>query len=326
VPDAATLSPVTSRNYADNIIRTGSKNELLMHDIKGEEHIELKQGNPDKPFNLMRLDANSAGHEIKMACMLGAMEFYAKQTTKIEAGDSITQTHGNDRTETVENSHKLTTKNKEIHYQSATDQTHSARDNIKHKADKNVEHKSGAATQWRVSRNHIVTVKQGDQIIKIENGSLKIQAAKAISIKGQGGGSIKIGQNGGGIEIDAGGNVKLYGKAVTLTGNSGVKIKGQVSYGSGAGSLSLAALAPLAVSNIPWMTAPNAPVDESLKDLVIKINDQFCNQFANHKALFDGTAYTLTTDLGDARKGKISDMQIEEKQLKIARKFDLSFE
>ena len=227
-----------------------------MHDIKGEEHIELKQGDPEKPFNLMRLDANSAGHVVKLACMLGAMEFYAKQTMKTEAGGSITQIHGNDRTETVENSHKLTTKNKEIHYQAATDQTHSAQDNITHKADKNIEHKSAAATQWRVSRNSIITVKQGDQIVKIDNGNLKIQAAKAISIKGSGSGSIKIGQGGAGIEVDAGGNVKLYGKQVTISGGNGVKLKGQVSYTIGAGgSLSPKALPPLDASHVPFVTA-----------------------------------------------------------------------
>ena len=109
LPNPSTLSPVTSRNFGDNIIRTGGRNELLMHDIKGAEHIELKQGDYDRPFNLMRLDANSAGHSIKFACTLGAMEIYAKQTMKVEAGDSITQTHGNDRTETIENTHTLTT-------------------------------------------------------------------------------------------------------------------------------------------------------------------------------------------------------------------------
>jgi type VI secretion system secreted protein VgrG len=257
--DPSNLSPVTSNNYGDNIIRTKGKNELVMHDIKGEEHIELKQGDYDKPFNLMRLDANSAGHSVKFATTFGAMQVYAKQTMKTEAGDSITQTHGNDRTETVENSHSLTTKNKDILYQSATDQTHSAQDNITHKADKNIEHKSAETTQWRVSRNSVITIKQGDQIIKIDNGSLKIQAAKAINIKGTGSGSIKIGQNGGGLEIDAGGNVKLYGKAVTISGGSGVKLKGQVSYGAGSGSLSASALAPLAVSEMPKLADTGGP-------------------------------------------------------------------
>ncbi|MDO8989133.1 MAG: type VI secretion system tip protein TssI/VgrG [Sideroxyarcus sp.] len=254
LPDPSTQSPVTSRNFGDNIMRTKGKNELLMHDIKGEEHIELKQGDYDRPFNLMRLDANSAGHLIKFATTLGAMEVYAKKTSKTEAGDSITQTHGNDRNETVENSHKLTTNKKDIHYQAATDQTHSAQDNITHKADKNIEHKSGAATQWRVSRDSIVTIKQGDQIVKIDNGSLRIQATNGISIKGTGMGSIKIGQSGAGIEIDAGGNVKMYGKAVTISGGNGVKLKGQVSYAIGAGgSLSPKALAPLTLESVPYV-------------------------------------------------------------------------
>jgi type VI secretion system secreted protein VgrG len=248
LPNPATQSPVTSRNYGDNILRTGGKNELLMHDIQDEEHIELKQGDYDKPFNLMRLDANSAGHSIKFACTLGAMEVYAKQTMKVEAGDSITQTHGNNRTESIEDSSTLTTKNKDIHYQSATDQNHSASQNISHKAEKNIEHKSTETTQWRVSRDSIITIKQGDQIIKIDNGELHIQAAKGINIIGKGGGSIKIGQKGAGIEITAGGDVKLFGKKVTIDGKDGVKIKGKVEYkiGSG-GSLSPKALVPLEI-------------------------------------------------------------------------------
>ena len=251
VPNPATQSPVTSRNFGDNIIRTGGKNELVMHDIRDEEYIELKQGDYDRPFNLMRLDANSGGHSIKFACTLGAMEVYAKQTMKVEAGDSITQTHGNDRTETIENSHSLVTNNKDIHYQSATDQSHHAGQNIIHQAEKNIEHKSAENTQWRVSRDASITIKQGNQIIKIDNGSLHIQAAQGISITGTGSGSIKIGQSGAGIEITSGGDVKLYGKQVTIDGANGVKLKGKVNWEIGAGgSLSPAALAPLTISPI----------------------------------------------------------------------------
>ena len=246
LPNPATQSPVTSRNFGDNIIRTGGKNELLFHDIKDEEYIELKQGDHDRPFNLMRLDANSGGHSIKFACTLGAMEVYAKQTMKVEAGDSITQTHGNDRTETIENSHHLTTKNKDIHYQSATDHTQHAQQNIVHHADKNIEHRSAEHTRWRVSRNAIITIKQGNQIIKIDNGSLHIEAAQGIKITGTGSGSIRIGQSGAGIEIDAGGKVSMFGKTVTLEGKNGVKFKGKVNYEIGAGgSLSPTALVPL---------------------------------------------------------------------------------
>jgi type VI secretion system secreted protein VgrG len=176
------------------------------------------------------------------------MEVYAKQTMKVEAGDSITQTHGNDRTETVENSHHLTTRNKDIHYQSATDQAHHAGQNIRHHADKNIEHKAAENMQWRVSRHASITIKQGNQIIKIENGSLNIQAAQAIKITGTGSGNIKIGQSGAGIEIDAGGNVKLFGKQVTIDGANGVKLKGKVNWEIGAGgSLSPTALAPLLI-------------------------------------------------------------------------------
>ena len=70
---------------------------------------------------------------------------------------------------------------------------------------------------------------------------------------------------------------------------------------------------------------PDAPPPEGLHDIVININDQFLNQYAQHKTLFDGMTYTLTSDLGEVRTGTISNQKIEENQLKISRSFDLQF-
>ena len=228
LPNPETPSPINSDNPAQNRMRTASDNEWLLDDTTDQEKIELKQGDVDQPFNLFRLDANSEGHKIRLACTYGALAVYAKKTMLIDAGDTITQTHDNDRTELVENQSSLTTKNKDIYAQAATDHVHTAKKNVKHYAKENIEHRAEKITTWRAQKNTRLTIKQGDQIISVENSSLVIQSPNKLAITGKGGGTIKIGQNGGGLEIDSGGNVKLYGKKVTLNGASGTTFNGKL--------------------------------------------------------------------------------------------------
>ncbi|MFV1993308.1 MAG: hypothetical protein ACC635_05330, partial [Acidiferrobacterales bacterium] len=325
LPNPETPSPINSDNPAQNRLRTVSDNEWLLDDTTDQEKIELKQGDVDEPFNLFRLDANSEGHKIRLACSYGALAVYAKKTMLIDAGDTITQTHDNDRTEIVENQSSLTTKNKEIYTQAATDQVHTAKKNVKHQARENIEHRAEKITTWRAQKNARLTIKQGDQIISIENSSLVIQSPNKLAITGKGGGTIKIGQNGGGLEIDSGGNVKLYGKKVTLNGANGTTFNGNTSYDiGGAPSLSAGPLAALEPDELPWIeTESKTPGNH---DLELGLTDEFIESLPEHLNLMDGAKYTLTTDLGETRQGTIEDRKIDEKDIVIANTFDLAFE
>ncbi len=325
LPNPETPSPINSDNPAQNRLRTASDNEWLLDDTTGQERIELKQGDVDEPFNLFRLDANNEGHKIRLACTYGALAVYAKKTMLVDAGDTITQKHGNDRTEIVENESNLATKNKDIYAQAATDHVHTAKKNIKHTAKENIEQRAEKITTWRAQKNARLTIKQGDQIISVENSSLVIQSPNKLAITGKGGGSIKIGQNGGGLEIDSGGNVKLYGKKVTLNGASGTTFNGNTSYDiGGAPSLNAGPLAALDPGELPWIETESKTPDTH--NLELSLTDEFIETLPKHLDLMDGAKYTLTTDLGETRQGTIEDRKIDEKDIIIANTFDLAFE
>jgi uncharacterized protein involved in type VI secretion and phage assembly len=142
LPNPNTPSPVTANNNYDNRLRTAGNNELLMRDLKGEETIQLKQGDVDSPTNLFELSATAGEEAIRLSTAQGAASLYAKQTFRVKAGDSVLHKHGNHRTETIENKSSLTTKNQQIHTQAANDHTETARQNIKLKAGANIDLKS----------------------------------------------------------------------------------------------------------------------------------------------------------------------------------------
>ncbi len=223
VSNPNTPSPVTSQNKSQNILRTWGDNELVMEDMKGKERIDLFT--KDKK-NILSLDAKSDGHAIKLATEEGKMEISAAKTILTESGDTHTMESGNDHIVTIENSQKLMTKNKEIEYQAATDIKMKAGHNIKLHAEKtNIEQTASKNMIIKVGETMSMEVQNKNMQIKVNSGSLGINVAKAITIKGEGGGVIHIGQAGASIEVTTGGNLIVKGKKVDITGNN-INIKG----------------------------------------------------------------------------------------------------
>jgi hypothetical protein len=73
----------------------------------------------------------------------------------------------------------------------------------------------------------------------VTGGNFEIKAAKAITVKGQGGGNITVSQAGGSVVIDTGGAITIAGTTVNIDGNA-VYLKGasvkQGGGGSGSGA------------------------------------------------------------------------------------------
>jgi len=219
-----TPSPVTEQNNTQNILRTWGDNELLMEDLKGKERIELFT--KDKK-NILTLDANSDGHMVRLATEEGKMEIYAAKTILTESGDTHTMESGNDHIVTVENSQKLMTKNKEIEYQAATDIIMKAGENIKMNAEKHdIQQHAKKNMIIKVGEAMSMEVQNKNMQIKVNSGDLSIQVAKAITIKGEMGGDIHIGQAGGSIEISTSGNIVVTGKSTVDITASNINIKG----------------------------------------------------------------------------------------------------
>ncbi len=224
LPNSDTPPPVTADNNSQNILRTWGGNELLMEDRKGEERTELFTR---ERKNILTLDANAEGHKVRLATEEGDMEHYAAKTMLVESGDSQTVQTGNDHIVTVENAQRLMTKNKEVEVQAATDIRLKAGDNIQMQAEtEDIE--MAAARDMIVDVNQSMSVEVRNQNLDIlaSAGKIGLEAAKAITVKGNGGGLIHIGQSGGAIEISTGGDLSVTGSASVNINGASINIKG----------------------------------------------------------------------------------------------------
>lgn len=257
VPNPQTASPVTSANPHQNRLRTAGDNELCLDDQIDHEAITLRTF---AGHNLLQLNAAALGHQIRLASEQGAMQWQAKKTMQVQSGDTLTERSGGDRIHTVENRHQTVTNSGEIHYQAATDLRQSAGKSVRMQAGQNIEASSGQHLRIDVAEGKQLTVHGPQASFTVQDGSLQIQAAKEIEIRGDGGGDIRIGQEGGGLVIKADGSVNLYGSQITLKGG-GVSFNGVVNYqlGGGAAMPKVPAAAPMVPTLIPALRSETAP-------------------------------------------------------------------
>ncbi len=224
IPNADDVSPVTSANPSQNRIRTWGGNELLMDDRKGQEKIELHTRDRK---NILTLDANEEGHRVRLATEEGEMEAYAAKSMILECGDSQQVQVGRDHQVTVENRQQLMTKNAEIEMKAATDVLLKAGDNLRFQAeaaDARIE--AGEDVILEVGESLSLEVRDEDMSLNAVNGAIELAAARAVTVKGQGGGTIHIGQAGAAIEISSGGDLVVSGNTVNISG-SAINVTGQ---------------------------------------------------------------------------------------------------
>ena len=219
----ATPSPVSSANPTQNIVRTWGGNELLMDDRQGKEKVELFTR---ERKNILTLDADEDGHNVRLATEEGEMEVFAAKTMLLESGDTHSVEAGNDHLITVENAQRLMTRKGEILQQAATDIRQRAAENIRMQAEQqDIELTAARDMIYDVGENCSVEVRQGDFTLITNNGQISIEAARAITLRGEGGGKIHIGQGGGAVEITPGGDFIVDAPRVVITGGS-IAVKG----------------------------------------------------------------------------------------------------
>ncbi len=211
-PDTPTTS--AAANHSQNVLRTWGGNELTMEDRRGFEYAEMFTRDR---LNILKLDANQEGHLISLGTEEGTMKQYAKKTMLLESGDTQTVKVGNDQHVLVQNSQQLMTKNKQINSHSATDTKYESGDHILMQAEKE-DFKINAAKDmvFDVDKNMSIEVHDKNMEVLVTTGKTSIQAAKAITFKGDGGGMIHVGQSGGVIEISTGGDLTVDGKTITV--------------------------------------------------------------------------------------------------------------
>ncbi len=273
-------SVVTAENAHQNLLYTASGNKLAMDDWRDKSAITFCTF---AGHTLLHFNADVAGHRVNLASGLGRMESYAKKTHATESGDTLTETVGGDRLQQIENHQSTTTKQKEIHYQAATDGEITAADNIQMESGKNIELTSGQDLHLDITESTRIHVHEQDAIIHIDGGSLIIEADGAITIEGDGQGTMLIEQNGGGIAIAPNGDITLFGN------NIDIETDALNFYGPVNKEITAPPAAPVAVAAEPLKPQPIAELKSDSKskpDLVIGV-------------FFDGTGNNMLAEPAD---------------------------
>lgn len=224
LPNLETPSPVNDANSSQHILRSWGGNELLFEDRGGEQRIELFTRDRQ---NILSLDARTDAHQVRLASEQGDMKIEAGKTLLQTSGDSHTLESGNDHRVTVENSQRLMTKNKDIQLDAATDIDCKAKQHIRAQAEaQNVEITAGRDSVQTTERDASWEVRRGDMKMQISSGRFELRAAREITLMGEGGGNIHLGQAGCRLEIDTGGNLNLAGKTLNISFQT-INLKGQ---------------------------------------------------------------------------------------------------
>ncbi len=214
LPNTDTHSPVSAVNPSQNILRTRGGNELLMDDRRGKEKVEIFTA---ERKNILTLDADAEGHLVRLASEEGEMEVFAAKTLLVESGGSQALESGNDHLVTIENAQRLLTKNQQIEMQAATDIQMKADAHILFQAEQeNLSLTAGLNMVTQVGQSLSTEVLGEDLTLQANQGKVNIRAAKAITLSGQGGGRIHIGQGDGAIEITPGGDLTINAPSLQI--------------------------------------------------------------------------------------------------------------
>ena len=225
LPNPDTPSVVNGEEPWLNRLLTAADNELCFSDRRDASAITLRTFAGQ---NILHLDAALAEHRLRLASEHGLVTLYAKKTQHIHSGDTFTEKVGQDRVQTAENCHATRTKNGKIHYQSARDAHLQAAAGIQLQAGSHIEARCQEDLRLDIEQSTRINVQHGNAVIRVNRGTLTVQAGQAIDIKGDGGGLITIGQNGGGFEMAPNGDVNLFGKAISFKTSGRVSLNGQV--------------------------------------------------------------------------------------------------
>ncbi len=217
LPNPDTASPVSAANPTENILRTWGGSQLIMDDQRGKEKAELFTLGRE---NILSLDADSEGHLVRLATEEGEMEVFAKKEMRIEAGATQTLQSGNDHLVRAENAQRMMTKNGQIHMQAATEILLQAGEHILYRAENGDLTQTAAGNMsTEVGKSQSTEIQNQDLDILVDQGTTRIEAAGAITVKGRSGGVIHIGQGSGAIEISPSGDLTI--EAPTLAINAG---------------------------------------------------------------------------------------------------------
>lgn len=282
IPSRHQIGPVTRDNAQQSRLVTPGQNELRFDDSLDAEAIALHSFDQQ---TLLALNATGTEHYIKLAAQFGGLSLRAGKTLNLttETGN-LDERIGGNRNQTVKQ-HSHSQIDGHQRHQAEAEHQHLAQFHLTQAAE-------GDFSLWVQQRRLTRRIRSGDRTTEIQHGDYQIQVSDGalvhqingdITIEGNGGGDLVLIKGDTGVKIDPAGNIKLFGKKITLHGTqSGVTFNGEVSYDIGGGNEPESAspvtvIHPLEIGGLEL--APFVPTDKPLniyereeKDRLLVIN------------------------------------------------------
>ncbi|MCH8532605.1 MAG: hypothetical protein LAT65_17270 [Saccharospirillum sp.] len=256
-PNRKVLNPVTRKNASQYRLISPAQNELSFDDAPANPCILMQTFDGD-----VRLALNSKEAEpfIELATRYGALNIgVAKDLLQKAIDGSLNERIAQHRRLQVQqNSHTEAGGN--IHHQSGQHQNLRAQQNLSQSADGDLNVKVSGEIRTRVDHAMTVEAQQG-WLIQVPAGSTLIRSPGQIRIEADRELLLTSGNGESGILMTPN-KVKLFGKQITLKGQQGVAMNGDVHYDTGA-SLEEESVSHQSMPAIPstWPLSYSGPVE-----------------------------------------------------------------
>ncbi|MCH8531649.1 MAG: phage baseplate assembly protein V, partial [Saccharospirillum sp.] len=173
--NARSPNVVTAENARQNRIRTRAGNELLLHDQRGEEHIQL---NTPDALNRLKLDATADQHQIELFTEEGDMTLSAGQNMNLTVGKSMTVEVGEDHHLEVGGDQSLVTDEGNIQLEAGADVNLSAEGDLHWQAQNGQLNVFATGNmQFETQSERFDQITGGDYQISVEQGPYHLEAS-----------------------------------------------------------------------------------------------------------------------------------------------------
>lgn len=191
--NARSPNVVTADNARQNRIRTRAGHELLMHDQRGEEHIQLNT--PDE-LNRLKLDATADQHQIELITEEGDMTLSAGQNVNMTVGKSMTVEVGEHHQVEVGGNQSLITDEGDIQLEAGGDLTQTAAGAVQWEAqDGDLDLHSGGDTHIHSEGQRFDQVADGNYQIEVAQGQYELAAAERVQWSSDDGIALHVGSS-----------------------------------------------------------------------------------------------------------------------------------
>lgn len=229
LPNMNSISPVTTNNYTQNIIKTCGGNQILLDDQLGHEHILFST--PEHQHTVL-LDATTGQPQINIKSSQGDISFQATGNINSNSQHDYQQIIGNNHEVSVQNLAQIRTDKGDISLKSGKDILLNAMNNMT-QSTKNgdIILQSGQNMMINAQQDINLIINNSDLTIKTNCGNILFQAEQNILLESTGElEHIYLAQGGASIQITADAITLTSPKAINFSAEQ-INIMGNINYG-----------------------------------------------------------------------------------------------